>query len=186
MCHSEIVGEISLGHCPRPHKRQNENDVMKRQAIFMELQSNGGTLLKISNGLYWKFTLWTSIRVIFSQAVTKQCCFVLTLKSPFFKSQSKQMFCVIKIFMVVVVTPKLHMQLIHGGLLPNSFKNSCAEIFTSNLVKFWPVWKKEHFYSSKIDRVRAFLINPTKISVVSLSNMGKRCLKQYHSHHECC
>ena len=30
------------------------------------------------------------------------------------------------------------------------------------LVKFWPVWKKEHFSRSKIDQIRAFCLNLSK------------------------
>ena len=56
-------------------------------------------------------------------------------------------------------------------------------------INFWrnsdPFKKKEHFSSSKIDRVRAFFCKSLKFWLVNLSNTEQKCLKQSHIHHKC-
>ena len=60
----------------------------------------------------------------------------------------------------------------HQNLLldPKFFRRSLCHCLLAyyTLVKFWPIKKREHFSSSIIDRVRAFLINLSNFNCKSL------------------
>jgi len=53
------------------------------------------------------------------------------------------------------------------------------------LVKFWSIKKKEHFSSSKTDKVRAFLDKSLKFSIENLSKAKDKSLRLYKSYNDC-